>query len=98
MGIDIVLRGGHAKIIISYELNKNQIERIKNIIKKYLGEEINSANDDIDNDGFWKLALDIEQEIYDNFCICEDFELVDDIYMELKYNISFKVLDKYLRS
>jgi len=98
MKIDIVLRGSNVKTIISYKLDKNQIERIKNIIKKYLGKEIDSANDDIDNDGFWKLALDIEQKIYDNFCICEDFELVDDIYMELKYNISFKVLDKYLRS
>jgi len=98
MRIDIVLKGGNAKTIISYKLNKNQIERIKNIIKKYLDKEINSANDDYDNDGFWKLACDIEKEIYKDFKCFIDFDLVDDIYMELKYNISFKVLDKYLRS
>jgi len=98
MEIKIKLHNKNTKLYITYKLNEQYIERIKNIIKKYLNKEICSLEDDSNNDGFWKVALDIENEIYNDFCICVDYELVDDIYMELKYNIAFKVLDKYLRS
>ena len=96
MEIKIKLHNENTKLYITYKLNEQYIERIKNIVKKYLNKEICSLEYGSNNDGFWKLALDIEQEIYDDFCICED--LVYEIYMELKYNIAFKVLDKYLRS
>jgi len=92
MILELKLDFSNIDLMIKYKLGEYEIKKIKNILIKYLKGELDASTDEADADGFWDLALEIEEQIVSiNHILCYKYNLVDDIYFALK-NIAIKVI------
>ena len=83
--------------VVTYKLSKEEIDRSKKIIQRYLAGKLCPATDYIGNNGFYELALEIKNKIVKEYGVLSENRCeTTDIYRELSKTISIEVLKESL--